>query len=753
MMITRLYTFIETLGCPSLKIFLMALINHYQMTKGEIMEKNNQNDLTNDSLEIRTDIIQDNKNAYREEFLAQLKNDLDALARGDLSFNPVLKEYDQYTRDLHEQYVPINASLIKARDAIKKMATDANLLSTAAVEGKLSARIDTSNHQGDYQKVVQGVNDTLDAIIGPLKISASCFEKISKGEIPSKIDKELKGDFDVIKNDLNACIDGLGGLVEADDVLKRMAVNDLTKSMEGKYSGVFADVARSVNVVESNINHIRLIVQNVSKGDLCDLAAIKEIGHRSEADEIVPSFIVLMESLEALVMDANKVAKAVMDGQMHVRADVNKHQGKFKDVIKGVNDTIDAVDQPLLETMRIADAYAGGDLTARVSIETKGDFVKFGQALDKIGENLTDLLRQVNESANIVSSTSQELASSAEEMNASTEQVSSAIQQISKGAQNQAAQVEETAKTMETVTKTVEATQTRSIKAGEDARATSQRANAGVMTVENTIKKMQEIQKVVVESAKVIESLGKRSEEIGEIVDVITNISDQTNLLALNAAIEAARAGEQGRGFAVVAEEVKNLAEDSREAAERIAKMIKEVQVETGKAVEAMQRGTKETAEGMEHVEVTGKAFKEISQMASSFEETMSAFQVEMRVQKEGAAKASKAVDSIASVAEETASASEESAASTEELTASMEDMTARAQALSEMAVNLQKMAAQFNIESSEPVPSAMPSTQAPKVQSSPALVKKSTQKGNIPGVPTKVKEALGKRGIATASE
>jgi methyl-accepting chemotaxis protein len=303
---------------------------------------------------------------------------------------------------------------------------------------------------------------------------------------------------------------------------------------------------------------------------------------------------------------------------------------------------------------------------------------------------------------------------------------------------------------MKSISSSVEQVVARSLAASESAKKANESANAGKVTVETTIKKMQEIQKVVVESAKVIESLGKRSEEIGEIVDVITNISDQTNLLALNAAIEAARAGDQGRGFAVVAEEVKNLAEDSREAAERIAKMIKEVQSETGKAVEAMHRGTKETAEGMQFVELTGKAFGDIQGLAATTTAGVIEISNLMNSQKEGTQRAAKSVDGIASIAEETASAAEESAASTEELTASMEDMTARAQALSEMSVNLQKIAGQFNIgagDVSAPAKGEAPRQAAPKKATAMKAPSKTTR-GDEARMPSKVKEALRKRGI-----
>ena len=360
------------------------------------------------------------------------------------------------------------------------------------------------------------------------------------------------------------------------------------------------------------------------------------------------------------------------------------------------------------------------------------------------------LFAEVNNSVSMVSSTSQELASSAEEMNASTEQVSSAIQQISKGAQSQASQVEETAKTMASVSRSVEEAEKRSLTSSEGARAASQRASAGVVTVESTIKKMQEIQKVVIESAMVIESLGKRSEEIGEIVVVITNISEQTNLLALNAAIEAARAGDQGRGFAVVAEEVKNLAEDSREAAERIAKMIKEVQSETCKAVESMQRGTKETAEGMLTVERPERPSRRSRRWPHPHRGDGD-MKYRIHVQTEGGDPyGRKGGGRHRHVCRGDGLRVGGVGSSTEELTASMEDMTARAQALSEMSVNLQKVASQFKIdEAMQEEPEEIASNVAPvytrkkEIRKSPPKVSRDEVQ-----VPRKVKEALNRRGI-----
>ncbi|MDD1771581.1 MAG: methyl-accepting chemotaxis protein, partial [Methanomassiliicoccales archaeon] len=199
--------------------------------------------------------------------------------------------------------------------------------------------------------------------------------------------------------------------------------------------------------------------------------------------------------------------------------------------------------------------------------------------------------------------------------------------------------------------------------------------------------------------------------------------------------------------FAVVAEEVKNLAEDSREAAERIAKLIKEVQSETANAVSSMQHGTKSTAEGTAIVEAAGKAFGDIAIITVSTANEVTAIATDMISAQQGIEKAAKSVDGIASIAEESASAAEESASSTEELTASMEDMAARAQSLSEMALNLQATSAKFRIteESAHVEAPARPVAKKP----TPAQPKRPEVKGTGK-VPAKVQESLSKRGIKT---
>jgi methyl-accepting chemotaxis protein len=228
--------------------------------------------------------------------------------------------------------------------------------------------------------------------------------------------------------------------------------------------------------------------------------------------------------------------------------------------------------------------------------------------------------------------------------------------------------------------------------------AAAQVALAGEQSNEEAIAKINEVLEAILVLADSVEKLGKRSSEIGQIVDVITTIADQTNLLSLNAAIEAARAGESGRGFSVVAEEVRKLAEGSGKAAEQIGELIKEVQAETANAIKYMEIGTNEVRLGAEVVSRSGDALRQITEAVTRTAQLAQHIADTTAEQAKRTTDVDRAMHDIAAVVEENAASAQETAAAAEQQTACMEEISSSAQDLADMAHRLEESTLQFRL-------------------------------------------------------
>jgi methyl-accepting chemotaxis protein len=207
----------------------------------------------------------------------------------------------------------------------------------------------------------------------------------------------------------------------------------------------------------------------------------------------------------------------------------------------------------------------------------------------------------------------------------------------------------------------------KSSQASEQATKAGQQATEGGSVVEQTVVGMQAINEAVSAGAVSVTELGKRGEQIGEIIKVINDIADQTNLLALNAAIEAARAGEHGRGFAVVADEVRKLAERTTKATEEVAGSIRAIQDETRTAVERMTTGTQQVEVGVEKANAAGITLKGIVASANDVASMIQSIAAASEQQSSASEQISRSLESISSVTREaTAGASQAAQASTE---------------------------------------------------------------------------------------
>ncbi|MDR3584756.1 MAG: methyl-accepting chemotaxis protein [Desulfosporosinus sp.] len=335
-----------------------------------------------------------------------------------------------------------------------------------------------------------------------------------------------------------------------------------------------------------------------------------------------------------------------------------------------------------------AESLASGNLQ-ELSLTAKGEFEGLSQSINEARRALSETITNISEASSQVSSSSEEMYASSSQSAQANNQIASSIMGVSDTIQNQLTMIKDIADQMHTVAQDTEFASMEAVSMSSQASESQKTAEQGSNIIRKTVQQMQVIRESVDSTAQVILILGERSQAIGEINNTISGISAQTNLLALNAAIEAARAGEHGRGFSVVAEEVRKLADQSREAASKIAEIILEIQEKAQQAVVTMQTSTQEVSKGVVDAEESGKAFYGIAQQVQSI------FQIAQEV-KESLDRAGGSAHRVAQSTrdmlhqnEVIADESQSISAAVEQQTASSEEMANISESLSLMATTL----------------------------------------------------------------
>jgi methyl-accepting chemotaxis protein len=407
---------------------------------------------------------------YQENEVMKVIDTMSNLACGHMDVKLEVEKSDSDTAMAEEMFSNIAVSIEQSVNAIKALVTDVNILSSAAVEGKLDTRADVTKHQGDFRKIVQGVNETLDAVIGPLNVAAEYIDRISKGDIPPAITEHYCGDFNELKNNLNACIDSFNNITAITEEIAsgNLMINVTERSGQDRLMIALKQMVTSLKEVVVNV---KLAADNVATASQQLTSSAEQIAQgatqqSASAEEVSASMEEMSANIKQNADNAGQTQKIAI-----------KSAGDAKEGGKAVSETVDAMKEiagkisiieeiarqtnmlALNAAIEAARAGEHGKGFAVVASEVRSLAERSQMAAQEIGNlstvsvevaekagyMLTQMVPAIQKTADLV----QEISASSNEQNVGTEQINTAIQQLDQIIQQNAGASEEMSATSE----------------------------------------------------------------------------------------------------------------------------------------------------------------------------------------------------------------------------------------------------------------------------------------------------------------
>jgi methyl-accepting chemotaxis protein len=339
------------------------------------------------------------------------------------------------------------------------------------------------------------------------------------------------------------------------------------------------------------------------------------------------------------------------------------------------------------------------DLTYRITVRNQDEIGEMARWFNAFLERIRITMARVSEHSKHLSEQVQSMTHSTAEVSAMSEDVTTTVQQIAKGAEEQAAKITEVSHLMQEMQDTMKEVEHKAHETSGAVEKATHTAKESGRLAHGTIEKMVQINGDILKNTEMVNHLGEKGQQVGRVVEIISNIAEQTNLLSLNAAIEAARAGEQGKGFAVVAEEIRTLADGASKATQDITTLIQEIQDETQSVVKSMEKNAKEAQLGKDGIRQLEDTLDQIITVIENVMAHSTAITEMIQAQGQRYTKIVNSIQEVNAVSEQSAASTEEVSASTEEQAASMEQVNATCKELMAMAEELNGMVEKFKVK------------------------------------------------------
>jgi methyl-accepting chemotaxis protein len=447
---------------------------------------------------------------------------------------------------------------------------------------------------------------------------------------------------------------------EAVDAAARIAAGDLSRevtlrSAEDRLSG-------SMNAIVQAERALSQAATRIAAGDVS-----VPVHPRGPQDTLGQAFAKLQETVRALSAETNRLIAAASAGTLGVRGDATRFAGDFHELVRGINQLLDATGGPLQEAAGVLGSIAGKDLTVRMRGSYAGDHAAFAGDVNRMAEDLSGSMRNIADTALRLNQAAGELRAAGDTVRESAGQATEEAGAVARSSQEVSSTVTSVAVGAEEMSASI--------------REIAQSASAAAQVAHRAVD-------LAGEADRTVGRLSSSSNQIGEIIRTITTIAQQTNLLALNATIEAARAGEAGKGFAVVAHEVKDLAGSTARATEEIGRRVETIQADASAAVKALQQ--------------ISSIIGEISQLQTAIAGAVEEQTATTSEMTRGIAGASSGVEQIASRIDSVAAATERSSLAINQSQVAIE-------ALNAIATELKTLVGRFRYEAEPAAPPREP--------------------------------------------